>query len=94
MQTSFNEPPNSMGTDAEKIFSQFTLTEEQQNKFERVLHEFDKYFIPHKNRVYEHATFHRKSQQVGESIDDTFAAYVNFLNMPNSHKKKRHFVIG
>ena len=50
MQTSFNEPPNSMEIDAEKIFSQFTLTEEQQNNFERVLHKFDKYFIPHKNR--------------------------------------------
>ena len=70
LQTSFNEPPNSIRIDAEKLFSQFKLN---RRITERVLHEFDKYFIP-TNGVYEHATFHRKSQQVGESIEDTFAA--------------------
>ena len=80
-----------MGTDAEKLQSSAVSsrwTEEQQNNFERVLQEFGKYFVPKRKVIHKRATFHRKSQQVGESIDDTFAAYMNFLSMPNSQKKK------
>ena len=60
---------SSMGIDAEKIFSQFTLTE-QQNNSERVLQEFDKYFVPKKNVIHERATFHRRNQREGESIQE------------------------
>ena len=60
----------SMATDAEKIFSHFTLTEEQQNNFERVLQEFDKYFVPKKNVIHERATFHRRTQREVESIEE------------------------
>jgi len=59
-----------MGTDAEKIFSQFTLTEEQQKNFGRNLQEFDKYFVPKKNVIHELATFHRRTQREGESIEE------------------------
>ena len=52
------------------VFSQFTLTEEQQNNFERVLQEFGKYFVPKRKVIHKRATFHRKSQRERESIEE------------------------
>ena len=73
----------SMATDAEKSFSHFTLTEEQQNNFERVLQEFGKYFVPKKNVIHERTTFHRRTQREGKSIEE----YIRSVYELSEHAK-------
>ena len=60
--------PQGGGEDAERIFSQFQLSDAQKNDLERALEEFDKHFIPKRNVILERATFHNKrSQRDGET---------------------------
>ena len=53
----------------------------KQKNFERVLQEFDKYFVPKKNVIHECATFHRRSQREGESIEE----YIHCLYELSEH---------
>ena len=60
----------SMGPEAEKIFSQFDLNEEDSKKFDVVLGRFSTYFEPKRNVIHERATFHKRNQREGESVEE------------------------
>ena len=60
----------SMGPEAEKIFSQFGLTDAEANDFNTVLNRFNKYFEPKRNVLHERATCHKRSKKEGKSVEE------------------------
>ena len=59
-----------MGPEAEKIFSQFGLTDAEANDFHIVLDRFSEYCEPKRNVIHETATFHKRNQKEGESAEE------------------------
>ncbi|KAL3213734.1 hypothetical protein MRX96_035233 [Rhipicephalus microplus] len=68
-----------MGERAEKIYATFTLSEENSKKFDAVVEQFDKYFIPRRNVIFQRARFNTRLQQDGESAKD-FATALHTLS--------------
>ena len=60
----------SMGSDAERVFSQFKLSEEDVEKSDTVLETFNTHFVPQVNVIHERATFHKRSQREGEGVEE------------------------
>lgn len=58
-----------MGAEAEKIFAQFGLSEDDQKDYDVVLTKLNEYFVPKKNVIHERATFHRRDQRAGENVE-------------------------
>ncbi|KAL1434669.1 hypothetical protein MTO96_011444 [Rhipicephalus appendiculatus] len=58
-----------MGEQAEEIYATFALSEENSKKFDAVVEQFDKYFIPRRNVIFERAKFNTRVQQDGESAE-------------------------
>ncbi|XP_049275480.1 uncharacterized protein K02A2.6-like [Rhipicephalus sanguineus] len=63
-----------MGEQAEEIYATFALSEENSKKFDAVVEQFDKYFIPRRNVIFERARFNTRLQQDGESAEDFVTA--------------------
>ncbi|KAL8614894.1 hypothetical protein ACOMHN_042852 [Nucella lapillus] len=59
-----------MGPEADRIFNQLTLTDEQRKQFADVEKAFTEYFMPKRNIIHERAVFHRCNQQIGETIQE------------------------
>ena len=53
----------SVGSDAERVFSQFNLSEEEGKNFDTVLEKFNTHFVPQVKVIHERATFHKRSQR-------------------------------
>ena len=62
----------SVGSDAERVFSQFNLSEEDSKNFDTMLEKFRAHFVPPVNVIHERATFHKRSQREGESVEEYF----------------------
>uniref|UniRef100_A0AAV2MQB9 Retrotransposon gag domain-containing protein n=1 Tax=Knipowitschia caucasica TaxID=637954 RepID=A0AAV2MQB9_KNICA len=58
-----------MGSEAEKIFTSFNLSEDKKKSYEAVLKKFDEYFIPRRNIIHERACFYQRGQQPGETAE-------------------------
>ena len=58
-----------MGPEAENIFKSFTLSEDDQKKFDVVLGKYDGYFYPKRNVIHERACFHLRVQRPGEKVE-------------------------
>lgn len=52
-----------IGSEAEKIFSSFVFTTEDQKKDYELILKFDEYFIPRRNVIHERACFYQLTQQ-------------------------------
>ncbi|KAL1419507.1 hypothetical protein MTO96_025413 [Rhipicephalus appendiculatus] len=63
-----------MGEQAEEIYATFALSEENSKKFDAVVEQFDKYFFPRRNVIFERARFNARVQQDGESAEDFVTA--------------------
>lgn len=63
-----------MGPQAEEIFNTFKLEPAEQKKFEVALNQYEAYFIPRRNIIYERAKFNTRTQQEGESVEDFVTA--------------------
>ncbi|KAL1442198.1 hypothetical protein MTO96_007876, partial [Rhipicephalus appendiculatus] len=63
-----------MGEQAEEIYATVALSEENSKKFDAVVEQFDKYFIPRRNVTFERARFNTRVQQDGESAEDFVTA--------------------
>ena len=60
----------SMGIDAEKIYKTFTYQNDGDNlRFDPVLQKFDGHFVPQKNVIHLRASFHKRKQKEGETIE-------------------------
>ena len=59
----------SMGEEAETIFENFGLNADEQKDFDVVLKKFDEWFIPKRNIIHERATFHKREQSTGETVE-------------------------
>ena len=73
----------SMGSDAERGFSQFNLSEKEGKNFDTVLEKFNTHFVPQVNVIHERATFHKRSQRESESADE----YVKSLFELSEHAR-------
>lgn len=51
-----------MGPQAEEIFNTFKLEPAEQKKFEVALNQYEAYFIPRRNIIYERAKFNTRTQ--------------------------------
>ena len=60
----------SMSSDAERVFSQFNLSEDEGKNYDSVLEKFNTHFVPQVNVIHERATFHKRSQREGESVEE------------------------
>ena len=60
----------SMGLHAERVFSQFNLSEEDGKNFDTVLEKFNMRFVTQVNVIHDKATFHKRSQREGESVEE------------------------
>jgi len=58
-----------MGSDADKIFTQFGLSADDGKDYKKVLEKFDEHFIPQRNVIHVRATFHKRNQKEGETIE-------------------------
>lgn len=63
-----------MGPQAEDIFKTFQLEHDDKAKFEAVLKEYEDYFVPRRNIIYERVKFNTRTQQDGESVEDFVTA--------------------
>lgn len=63
-----------MGPQAEDIFKTFKLEPDDQKKFEVVLQEYEAYFVPRRNIIYERVKFNTRTQEDGESVEDFVTA--------------------
>ncbi|XP_049275476.1 uncharacterized protein K02A2.6-like [Rhipicephalus sanguineus] len=63
-----------MGPQAEDIFKTFKLEPDDKEKFEAVLKEYEAYFVPRRNIIYERVKFNTRTQQDGESVEDFVTA--------------------
>lgn len=59
-----------MGPRADDIMKTFQLSEEDSKKFDKVLEKFEDHYKGKTNVVFERATFGRRNQREGESIDE------------------------
>ncbi|KAL3183163.1 hypothetical protein MRX96_006932 [Rhipicephalus microplus] len=59
-----------MSEQAKEINATFALYEKNSKKFGAIIKQFDKYFIPRHNVIFEHARFNTRLQQDGESAED------------------------
>ena len=60
----------SMGREAEHIFKSLQFDSEDDKKdYDKVLKKFDEYFIPQRNVIHDRATFHKRDQNPGETIE-------------------------
>ena len=88
----------SMGPEAEGIFAQFDLNDNDRKDFAKVCEQFDNHFIPKKNVIHERATFHRRNQKEGESIEEYLRAlyeHSDLCDFPNKDDTIRdRLVIG
>ena len=50
-------------------------SEDDKKDYDKVLKKFDEYFIPQRNVIHERATFHKRDQNPGETIE-TFVRYL------------------
>uniref|UniRef100_A0A3B4U8Y0 ribonuclease H n=1 Tax=Seriola dumerili TaxID=41447 RepID=A0A3B4U8Y0_SERDU len=89
-----------MGSEAEKIFSSFVFTAEDQKKdYELILKKFDEYFIPRRNIIHERACFYQRNQQAGETAEMyirtlyELAEYCEFGDKRDEHLRDR-LVVG
>ena len=58
-----------MGSDADKIFTQFGVSADDGKDYKKVLETFDEQFIPQRNVIHVRATFHKRNQKEGETIE-------------------------
>ncbi|KAL1443455.1 hypothetical protein MTO96_045995 [Rhipicephalus appendiculatus] len=63
-----------MGEQAEEIYATFALSEKNSKKFDAFVEQFDKYFIPRRNVIFERARFNTRVPQDGESAEDVVTA--------------------
>ena len=70
-----------MGPEAEKIFSQFGLADAEANDFQTVIGKFSDYSEPKRNVIHERATFHKRNQTEGKSVEE----YIRHLYEPSEH---------
>lgn len=61
---------NLIGEDGVEVFDTLKLTEAQKGDYKTVLDEFEKYFTPQKNVVYERYLFYNRKQEEGETFDN------------------------
>lgn len=79
-----------MGADADRIFAQFGLNENDSKDYDKVVEKFDEYFIPQRNVIHIRATFHRRDQKEGESVEQyirslyELAEHADFANKEES----------
>lgn len=60
---------NIIGEEGLEIFNNFTISEEDKKKYEKVIEEFEKYLKPTVNEVYERFVFYRRNQHENESVE-------------------------
>ena len=70
-----------MGPETEKDFSQFGLADAEVNDFNTVLGRFNDYSEPKRNFIHERATFHKRNQKEGESVEE----YIRHLYELSEH---------
>ena len=58
-----------MGAKADDIFQSFSLSTEEQNKYNTVVTCFQDHFIAHRNVIFERATFNSRVKGEGETTD-------------------------
>nr|XP_022907482.1 uncharacterized protein K02A2.6-like [Onthophagus taurus] len=61
---------NSIGEEAVQIYNNFKLSDEEKKRYNKVMEEFEKYFNPKANVVYERFKFYKKKQLEGEPFDN------------------------
>ena len=59
----------SMGNKTGDILLSFRLSEEDQKKYETVTEQFTKYFVKHRNPIFERVKFNRRKQKEGKLVD-------------------------
>ena len=60
----------SMGAEADRVFAPFRFDRnDDKNDFDKVVKIFDDHFIPKRNVIHERATFHRRDQKPGETVE-------------------------
>ena len=64
-----------IGSEGERVFTSFKLSEDDGKKFDTVVERFNAYFVPKVNVIHERAQFHSRSQKHEENIE----AYVRAL---------------
>uniref|UniRef100_A0AAV2LJT0 Retrotransposon gag domain-containing protein n=1 Tax=Knipowitschia caucasica TaxID=637954 RepID=A0AAV2LJT0_KNICA len=72
-----------MGSEAEKLFTSFNLSEDEKKSYEAVLKKFDEYFIPRRNIIHERACFYQRGQQPGETAEQ----YIRVLYEVAEHRE-------
>lgn len=63
-----------MGPQAEDIFKTFKLEPDDKEKYEAVLKEYEAYFVPRRNIIYERVKINTRTQLDGESVEDFVTA--------------------
>lgn len=58
-----------MGPEAENILKSFTLSADDQKKFDVVLGKYDKYFCAKRNVIHERAVFYERGQRPGDKVE-------------------------
>ncbi|XP_069125619.1 uncharacterized protein [Argopecten irradians] len=64
----------SMGSEADDIFTSFSLTEANRKKWKNVVEKFNEYFIPKRNIIFERSKFNLRKQEEGETVDSFVTA--------------------
>ncbi|KAL3219389.1 hypothetical protein MRX96_030408 [Rhipicephalus microplus] len=88
-----------MGEQAERIYAIFALSEENSKKFDAVVEQYDNYFVPRCNVVFERVRFNTRLQQDGESAED-FVTALHMLSKVCEFSALReefvcdHFIVG
>lgn len=66
----------SMGPEAEQVYKSFGLEDDEDengynevNDYGKVMGLFDTHFVPKRNAIFEHARFHSRTQEPGESVE-------------------------
>jgi hypothetical protein len=60
---------HAMGEEAEQVFVQFGLSDDNSKKYDEVLKKFEEHFQPCKNIVHERVMFQRIAQQQSEGVE-------------------------
>lgn len=80
-----------MGDKAKDIFGTFKLIGEDSKMFSVVMEHFDKYFISHRNVIFERALFNTRVQQEAESVEEmTTVLYAAKNGTRRSGKRHSH----
>jgi hypothetical protein len=61
-----------LGREAEHIFRTFVFKEGEEKVYDKVLEQFDGYFVPERNQIHERAKFHQRCQKPGGSVETFF----------------------